>query len=122
MISLQLKNIAYEYLESEIDLDELQSRLAPNMLTLISDPQSADADLVAEIQLGIAEISNSIISEGQFRNELRKELEKHTNAFLRHSESSYTDTSSQNQQTIPLTRDVEVTQQNSEVQWSHAGT
>ncbi len=77
MLSWELYDKAYCYLESEIPLSELENWYAPKLPILMRDPKSSDARVIAVIELGLAEMNNNILSENQLKDRLRNTLENH---------------------------------------------
>lgn len=59
-----------KYLDGQIELGQLEEWLVPLAPLYASDPTTDDADFVATIELGLAEISDGIIAEGEFRKSL----------------------------------------------------
>lgn len=77
MLSWELYDKAYLYLESEIPLSDLENWYVPKLPILMRDPKSSDASVIATIELGLAEMDNNILSENQLKDRLRNTLENH---------------------------------------------
>lgn len=77
MLSLELRDRIALYISGDISLHELEDWLVPNLPALIQDPVSAEADLVAAIELCLAEYSAGFRDEDYVRNYLREALLKH---------------------------------------------
>lgn len=74
MISLDLRNKIIEYIDKKITLEQLEDWIVPREANLLRLPDSNDADLIATVELGLAEISNGNWSEEKFRRELGNAL------------------------------------------------
>jgi hypothetical protein len=61
----------------EINYEELEEWLIPQLPSLLSNPNSDDADIIADIELCLAELSDGIINELEFRHNIQDELLKH---------------------------------------------
>lgn len=62
MISSALRDKILEFTQKRISLSDLEEWLVPQIPILISDPDSAESDLVAAIELGIADSEAGIRS------------------------------------------------------------
>jgi hypothetical protein len=78
MLSLELKDKVLQYVDSKISLEQLEDWLVPRLPIFLRTPETADADVVAAIELGLAEISNETKTELEFRSLLRKALQGQT--------------------------------------------
>ncbi len=63
MISSVLRDKILEYIQKRISVTDLEEWLVPQIPLLIADPDSAESDLVAAIELGIAEFEAGIRSD-----------------------------------------------------------
>ena len=81
MLSFELKDKILQYADSKITLQDLEDWLVPRLPIFLKKPQTADADIVAVVELGLAEITNKIRTETEFRLILREVLQEHT-SFL----------------------------------------
>ena len=61
-----------DYIERRITLQELESWLVPMLPVYLANPDSAAAELVGAIELGLAELSAGILSERSVRKLLAK--------------------------------------------------
>ena len=77
MLSLELWQVANQFIESQISVEELEDWLVPRLPAIMQSPDSADADVAATIELGLAEMSHDIINEAQLRAEIARELKKY---------------------------------------------
>lgn len=66
----------YSYLRGGITLKSLEEWLVPRLPLLLSLPRSLISDLVATIELGLAEMSSGALSEEAFRRELEEFMNK----------------------------------------------
>lgn len=82
MISFELSNTISQYITSEISLEELENWLVPRLPAILRSPETEDAGIVAEIELGLAEISNRYWTEEEFRIMLNELLMEHTTEFV----------------------------------------
>ena len=78
MLSLELKDKVLQYIDSSITLEQLEDWLVPRLPIFLRKSEAADADVVAAIELGLAEISNEIRTELEFRSLLTKALRGQT--------------------------------------------
>lgn len=62
MISSVLRDKILEFVQKRISISDLEEWLVPQIPVLIADPDSAESDLVATIELGIAELEAGIRS------------------------------------------------------------
>ncbi len=60
-----------EYLNNEIPLSQLENWLLPNLGQILNLPPCSARDLAGDIELGLAEISNSQRTESEFRAMMR---------------------------------------------------
>ncbi len=83
MLSSELRDKVQEYIESKINLEQLEDWVVPREPAFLKDPASLDADLIAAIELGLAEFSDSVTTEEEFRNALRAALKKDSSVLTR---------------------------------------
>jgi hypothetical protein len=74
MLSFDLSNKVTEFVESVITMSDLEEWLVPRLPMFLTDPHSDNSDVVAAIELGLAEVSNGIKTVDEFRHELRQVL------------------------------------------------
>ena len=85
MISLELRDKVYQFVEGEISATQIEEWVVPRLRLFLESVESADADVVAAIELGLAEMSDGIRTEVQFRDLMKQVLREHAAAsvFLR---------------------------------------
>jgi len=85
MISFELRDRVYQFVDGEISAAQLEEWMVPRLRLLLESVESADADVVAAIELGLAEMSDGIRTEAQFRDLMKQVLREHAAAsvFLR---------------------------------------
>lgn len=71
-----------QYVVGERTIEQLQDWYVPKLPRLLKNPESAEADIVSIIELGLAEMSDGIRTEQGFRNLLRQVLVKYNNVFV----------------------------------------
>jgi len=71
MLSSELSNKILEFVESSITMSQLEEWLVPRLPFFLRIPDSADADIVSAVELGLAEVSSEIRTIEGFRNYLR---------------------------------------------------
>lgn len=71
MYSPELVDQVLRYINNEINLQDLEAWIVSHSPELIRNPETDDADLVAEIELQLAEFSDGLRSENQVKEELR---------------------------------------------------
>lgn len=77
MLSPELRDVVVSYIRGQRSLDSLIEWYTPRVFDLIADPHSPDADLVAAIELCLAEMDDGIRSEDEARGYLQAVLEEH---------------------------------------------
>lgn len=97
MISYELREIIYQFVESEITTEQLEDWLIPRLPVYVRWPETDDADLVASVELGLAELNAGILSEEDFRNVLSEELQEYwtVTEYSLESEGVYTESANQ---------------------------
>lgn len=83
MLSSELRDKVQEYIESKISLEQLEDWVVPREPAFLKDPASLDADLIVAIELGLADISDSVTTEEELRNALRAALKKDSSVLTR---------------------------------------
>lgn len=63
MLSLGFKNIITQVIERTISIEEFEDWYVPRLSFLLRDPDSDDADVIAFIELVLAEINAGIVNE-----------------------------------------------------------
>lgn len=74
MISFELLNKIQQFINKEISVQELEEWIVPRMHLLLVPAESDEADLVATIELGLAEIGEGMIEVGDLRKALTNRL------------------------------------------------
>lgn len=78
MLTSELFDMVDQYLERVISLHTLEDWLVPRLPLFFKLPYSSVEELVAAIEVGLADISNSTISEEEFRHSLRDSINRQT--------------------------------------------
>lgn len=77
MLTSELLDMLDRYLQGTISLDELEDWLVPRLPIFFGPMEHSSAtDLVAGIELGLAEMSEGMRTEEEFRESVRQELQK----------------------------------------------
>lgn len=76
MLSAELVIKVYSYLRGETTLENFEGWLVPRLPLLLSLPRSLISDLVATIELGLAEMSSGALSEETFQGKLKKFMDR----------------------------------------------
>jgi hypothetical protein len=75
----------HKYIDSEIDYNQLEEWFVPRLPAYLSDPSSADADIIAVIELGLADLSAGLSNEDEFRRNLMLAILEHSTIILRYA-------------------------------------
>lgn len=81
MISNDLRQMLFSFAENEVTLEQFEDWLVPRLPLLISDPDSANAEVVAAVELGLAELSSGIRSATDVRSLVRKALSEQSSVW-----------------------------------------
>lgn len=73
-----LRDAILEFVERRITTHELEEWLVPRLPTLIKYPDSADADVVSAIELGLTELDFGIRTHEDFVQFLQRVLREHS--------------------------------------------
>ncbi len=76
MISRELRDQVLRYLDDEIQLQDLESWVVPLIPEYVQNPESDDAEMIAEIELQLAEYAENLRDEAQIKEALRDFLMK----------------------------------------------
>jgi len=76
MLSPELKEQVIQFVHGALSVDELEEWLVSREPAYLAQPDSADADMVAAIHLGLAEWSDGIRTLAEFRSLLLEALPK----------------------------------------------
>ena len=109
MISSELNTKISEVVESSITVDQFEEWLVPRLPFYISSPDSEDSDIIAEIELGLAEMSDNIRTRDEFLSLLRNILREQSVIIHSSLLSETTTNGSSNQTTQPITIDFTAT-------------
>jgi hypothetical protein len=96
MLSSELRNQVTLFIESRITLEELETWFVPRLPIYLSIPNSADADVIAAIELGLAEVDNNLRSEAEVRSLLAEVLNQQQ-TIINYLENSITTGTTSNQ-------------------------
>jgi hypothetical protein len=104
MLSYELEKMVLQYINCEITIEQLEDWLVPRLPVFLRLPHSSDSDVVAAIELGLAEMSDEIRNEAEFREFLSDVLREHsTTRVICPPEQLYsTATSSNNKVMSPI--------------------
>jgi hypothetical protein len=95
MLSYELEEKVLQYVNYEISLEQLEDWLVPRLPAFLVFSDSSDSDVVAAIELSLAEISDGIRTEDELRDLLFDVLRKDPTTWLLYpSDRSQIDTSS----------------------------
>jgi hypothetical protein len=78
MISYELRDMILQYVESIITVEQLEEWLVPRLPALLKSPDSTDSDVVAALELGLAEMSDGIRTEDELRRLLLDVIREQT--------------------------------------------
>jgi hypothetical protein len=82
MLSSQLRDELFAYVESRQGVGELEEWIVPRAHQLLRHPASADADAVATVELGLAEIVQGLETEATLRNTLADLLQREATVLI----------------------------------------
>lgn len=66
MLSLELKSKILQVVDTTMTIEEFEDWLVPELPVYLASPNSVDADVVAAVELGLAEMSDGIITKNEF--------------------------------------------------------
>jgi len=78
MLSSDLRDKALQFVETSITLSQLEEWLVPRLPFFLRTPDSVDANVVAAIELGLAEVSSGIRTQDEFRDYLKDVLRENS--------------------------------------------
>ncbi len=70
MLSHELRDKVLQYVNAEITLEELEDWLVPRLPEYLTFQPSTDAEVAGAIELGLAELSDCLITEDDLRRSL----------------------------------------------------
>ena len=82
MLTSDLREMAYQYVDNRISMQDLEEWLVPNLPMFLASPESDDADIVSAIELGLADVSNRTRTQAEFRQDLKNALDEHREVML----------------------------------------
>lgn len=74
MLSYELREHVLDYINNRIDFEALEDWYVPRLRQFLNDPNSADADVIATIELASVHLAEGLISESEARDMLRDAL------------------------------------------------
>jgi hypothetical protein len=77
MITSELRDTIYRFVDTDINVQQLEEWLVPRLPFFLRFPDSADANIVSGLELGLAEIDAEIISEQELRDRLLDLLQEY---------------------------------------------
>lgn len=83
MLSYELREHVLDYINNRIDFEALEDWYVPRLREFLSDPNSADADVVAAIELAAAHLAEGLVSESEARDMLWDELSQNSSVMHR---------------------------------------
>jgi len=85
MISLELRDRVRQFAYGEISATQLEEWMVPRLRRFLASVESVDADVVAAIELGLAEMSDGTRTSDEFRDLMKQVLLEHpvVSVFLR---------------------------------------
>lgn len=102
MISSELYKKVAEVIDNLITVQQLEEWLVPRLPAFLVDPNSSDADIIATIELGLAEMNDGIRTKEEFSKLLRDTIQEQ-NIILNWSPSSeYYKSGASNQTSQPV--------------------
>src|SRR3972149_5242112 len=78
MLSSDLRDKVLQFVESSINMGQLEEWLVPRLSFFLRTPDTVDADVVAAIELGLAEVSSGIKTKDEFRDYLKNVLRENS--------------------------------------------
>ena len=74
MLSSDLRDKVLQFVESSITVSQLEEWLVPRLPFFLRSPDTADANFIAAIELGLAEMGSGIKTKNEFCGLLKKVL------------------------------------------------
>lgn len=95
MLSSELRERVLQYVDSLMPMSGLEEWLVPRLPLYLEFPDTADADVAAAIELGMAEVSSGIRTQDELRSYLLDVLREHSAvvAFFPSGRDQQTDSS-----------------------------
>lgn len=76
MLSYELREQIISYLHDEVTLAAMEEWFVPRLSIFLENPASDDADLIATIELALAELADGLIDENEVRASLQESLSR----------------------------------------------
>ena len=105
MLSYEIREKIIQVIESTITIEQFEDWLVPRLPTFLKSPDRTDSNVIAAVELGLAEMSDGVRTKDEFRSFLRDVLQEQT-AMLVFSPSrlsQWNKTGSANQTASPPT-------------------
>ena len=67
MLSYELREQVLDYINNRIDFEDLQDWYVPRLRQFLEDPNSADADMIAAIELASVQLAEGLSSEDEVK-------------------------------------------------------
>lgn len=67
MLSYELREQVLDYINNRIDFEDLQDWYVPRLRQFLEDPNSADADMIAAIELTSVQLAEGLSSEDEVK-------------------------------------------------------
>lgn len=81
MLSYELREQVLDYINNHIDLESLEDWYVPRMRQFLKDPDSADAEIVATIELAVIHLAGGVQDEDEIKDMLWDVLSKHSSVM-----------------------------------------
>jgi hypothetical protein len=78
MLSYELREQVLDYINNHIDLESLEDWYVPRLRQFLKDPDSADAEIVAAIELAVTHLAGGVQDEDEIKDILWDVLSKHS--------------------------------------------
>ena len=86
MLSYELREKIFQCVNHDIDIEQLEDWLVPRLPIFLKSLDTTDAQVVDTIELNLAEISDGITTEYEFRKLLEDILQEHSTTQLSYPE------------------------------------
>ena len=85
MLSNELREKLLDFSEKAISIEQVEEWLVPRMPDFLQSPYSADSDVIAAFELGLAELDSGTRTEEEFRSLVKEALQEHRYAWAFYS-------------------------------------
>lgn len=79
MLSLGLQKAILDYTEKQTTIQQLEAWYLPKLPIFLADPNSSDAEVIADVELLLAEYGDNLLEEAELRQALMNILQQHVN-------------------------------------------